>query len=248
MTRITAVAGKGGVGKTTIASLALQALATRDEGLVLAVDGDPNSNLAEKLGIDPSGSIAEVRDAMRRDPDSLPGNMSKHEYMALRMQSSLAEDERGIDLMVMGRPEGEGCYCFVNNVLRDSLDQMLPRYAHVLVDNEAGMEHLSRKTLPRADLLLLVSDPSATGIRTALRLLEMTEELGMETGRRLLLINNVRGPLPEGMIPAVEGLEVHLLPHDPAVEEANQRGEPLVLDPESPLGAALSSLLGAALG
>ncbi|MFA7342002.1 MAG: hypothetical protein WCY65_02375 [Candidatus Methanomethylophilaceae archaeon] len=167
--------------------------------------------------------------------------------MALQMQASLAEDERGIDLMVMGRPQGEGCYCFVNNVLRDSLDRMIPRYAFVLVDNEAGMEHLARKTLPRADILILVSDPSATGIRTAMDLWSMSKDLGMEVGRALLLVNNVRADLPGELLPQVEGLEVHLLPHDDVVEEANLRGQPIAWDSDSPLFQALYSILAPAL-
>lgn len=247
MTRIIAVAGKGGVGKTTVSSLIVQILARSGQGTVLAVDADPNSNLGDKLGIRPVGSIGEVRNRMVKDPGSVPANMSKHEYMALQMQATLAEDDRGIDLMVMGRPQGEGCYCFVNNVLRDSLDRMIPRYAFVLVDNEAGMEHLARKTLPRADILALVSDPSATGIRTALDLWSMSKELGMEVGRTLLLVNNVRGDIPGELLPQIEGLEVHLLPHDEAVEEANLLGLPIDWTVGSSLFPVLYSILAPAL-
>jgi CO dehydrogenase maturation factor len=240
---VVAVAGKGGVGKTTVSSLLVQLLAAEQGGTVLAVDADPNSNLAEKLGMEPRGSIGEIRNRIVEDPSLVPVSMSKHEYMALQMQGSLAEDERGIDLLVMGRPQGEGCYCFVNNVLRDTLNRMLPRYAFAVVDNEAGMEHLARRTLPQMDTLFLVSDPSATGVRTALRLWSMTRELGMQTGRSVLLLNGVRGPLPDDLIPQEDDLEVHFLPFDERVEAANRRGEPIVPDLESTLYQTLHSIL-----
>lgn len=244
MSRIVAVAGKGGVGKTSVSALIVQELARRDQGTVLAVDADPNSNLGEKLGIVPSASIGGIRNRMVESPESVPANMSKHEYVALQMMQSISEDPRGIDLMVMGRPQGQGCYCFINNVFKDTMERLVPRYGYVVVDNEAGMEHLARKTIPRADLLLLVSDPTTVGVRTALRLLEMVQEVGMEVGRTVLIINNVRGELPDALLPEMEGLEVQLFPHDVQVEACNMHGVALQdFDDDSPLRASVSTFL-----
>lgn len=244
MSRIVAVAGKGGVGKTSVSTLIIEELAKRNQGVVLAVDADPNSNLGEKLGIVPSASLGSIRNRMVESPESVPANMSKHEYVALQMMQSISEDARGIDLMVMGRPQGQGCYCFVNNVFKDTMERLVPRYGYVVVDNEAGMEHLARKTIPQADLLLLVSDPTIVGVRTAMRLLEMVQEVGMEVARTILIINNVRGELPDALLQETESVEVQLFPHDTQVESSNMFGKPLHNDGgDSLLRATVSSFL-----
>lgn len=185
---IIAFAGKGGVGKSTISSQLIRNLARKS--LVLAVDADPNSNLGEKLGIESFGTIGGIRNGLVADPDQVPSSVSKQDYILTKVQQTVGEGDN-VDLLVMGRPEGEGCYCFVNDILRNCFGDMIPKYRYTVIDNEAGMEHLSRKVLPRADVLVLVSDPTFTGVRTAARLSQLADEVGVKVGRRILVINNI---------------------------------------------------------
>lgn len=246
MTVTIAVAGKGGVGKTSISSLLVRELVSRDQGTVLAVDADPNSNLADKLGMDVEDTIGSIRNRIVASPDDVPVSMSKQDYVSLLMRRSLSEGD-GVDLLTMGVPQGQGCYCFINNVLKDTISSLIPAYPYVLVDNEAGMEHLARKTLPGADVLLLVSDPTVVGIRTAKRMLGIAKEVGMDPRRTVLVINNVReGPAPE-LLDEADGLDVIVLPHDPQAEGLNMRGLPLVLDEGSPLRKGVAILLDSVL-
>ena len=187
-TLIIAFAGKGGVGKSTISSQLIRNLARKS--LVLAVDADPNSNLGEKLGIESFGTIGGIRNGLVADPDQVPSSVSKQDYILTKVQQTVGEGDN-VDLLVMGRPEGEGCYCFVNDILRNCFGDMIPKYRYTVIDNEAGMEHLSRKVLPRADVLVLVSDPTFTGVRTAARLSQLADEVGVKVGRRILVINNI---------------------------------------------------------
>ena len=185
---IIAFAGKVGVGKSTISSQLIRNLARKS--LVLAVDADPNSNLGEKLGIESFGTIGGIRNGLVADPDQVPSSVSKQDYILTKVQQTVGEGDN-VDLLVMGRPEGEGCYCFVNDILRNCFGDMIPKYRYTVIDNEAGMEHLSRKVLPRADVLVLVSDPTFTGVRTAARLSQLADEVGVKVGRRILVINNI---------------------------------------------------------
>ena len=185
---IIAFAGKGGVGKSTISSQLIRNLARKS--LVLAVDADPNSNLGEKLGIESFGTIGGIRNGLVADPDQVPSSVSKQDYILTKVQQTVGEGDN-VDLLVMGRPEGEGCYCFVNDILRNCFGDMIPKYRYTVIDNEAGMEHLSRKVLPRADVRVLVSDPTFTGVRTAARLSQLADEVGVKVGRRILVINNI---------------------------------------------------------
>jgi CO dehydrogenase maturation factor len=240
---IIALAGKGGVGKSSISSQLISQLSKK--GLVLAVDADPNTNLPDKLGMPAGNTIGEIRNRIVKDPDSVPGGMSKHEYVALEIRKAMHEHDN-IDLLVMGRPEGEGCYCFMNNVLRECFDGMIRNYAFTVVDNEAGMEHLSRKILPRADLLLLVSDPTKIGIRTAARLSAVASEVGMEVGRRILVINNIPGDLPKELSGEAEAsgfAEVVPIRHDPLVYSAGLEGSALRLPDGSELSKGVSLLI-----
>ena len=187
-TLIIAFAGKGGVGKSTISSQLTRNLSK--QSLVLAVDADPNSNLGEKLGLGTFGTIGGIRNDLVADPAQVPSSVSKQDFILTKVQQTVSEGDN-VDLLVMGRPEGEGCYCFVNDILRNCFGDMIPRYRFTVIDNEAGMEHLSRKVLPRADVLVLVSDPTITGVRTAARLSQLADEVGVKVGRRILVINNI---------------------------------------------------------
>ena len=240
---IIALAGKGGVGKSSISSQLILQLSKK--GLVLAVDADPNTNLPDKLGIPAESTIGEIRNRVVKDPDSIPSGVSKHEHIALEIRKAMHEHDN-IDLLVMGRPEGEGCYCFMNNVLRECFAGMLKNYKFTVVDNEAGMEHLSRKILPKADILLLVSDPTRIGIRTAARLSSVASEVGMEIGRRILVVNNLPGEIPKELSDEAEvnGFnEVVAVKHDPLVYSAGLEGSALKLPNDSELSKGVSEIV-----
>ena len=165
MSMTIAVTGKGGVGKTTISSLIIQWLVAAGETPVLAVDADSNANLHEALGIAYEATVGGIREDARKIARELAG-IAKQEFLDLRVQEALVE-QTGYDLIVMGRPEGPGCYCFANNVLRDVIQRLAGNYAHIVIDNEAGLEHLSRRTVLSVDFLFIVSDCSVRGVRTA---------------------------------------------------------------------------------
>jgi len=240
---IIALAGKGGVGKSSISSQLILQLSKK--GLVLAVDADPNTNLPDKLGLKAEGTIGEIRNRVVKDPDIIPKGISKHEYIATEIRKAMHEHDN-IDLLVMGRPEGEGCYCFMNNVLRECFAGMIKNYKFTVVDNEAGMEHLSRKILPRADVLLLVSDPTRIGIRTASRLSAVASEVGMEIGRTVLIVNNLPGELPKELEEEAKAGgfgTVVAIRHDPYVYSAGLEGSALRLPEDSELSKGVASVI-----
>ncbi|HNU35516.1 MAG TPA: AAA family ATPase [Methanomassiliicoccales archaeon] len=240
MTFLTAVAGKGGVGKSTLSAMLVRILS--EEGLVLAVDADPNSNLGQKLGTDVPGTVGQVREGLLSKGGQPPRDMSKQEYLKLKLREMLAEGN-GFDLLTMGRPEGPGCYCYVNNMLRVFVDQLMDSYPHVIIDNEAGMEHLSRRTAKEMDLLILVSDPTAVGVLTAKRLSELAEELGLKVRRKVLLINGVRSgrETKAEQLARDTGLEYFILHDDDAVREASASGLPVKGD--EPLASELREIV-----
>jgi CO dehydrogenase maturation factor len=239
---IIAFAGKGGVGKSTISSQLIRELSKRD--LVLAVDADPNSNLCDKLGLNVIGSIGGLRNDIVADPDMIPASVSKQDYIRTHVREIMTEGDR-VDLLVMGRPEGEGCYCFTNDVLKDCFTDLVPGYKFTVIDNEAGMEHLSRRVLPKADVLVFVSDMSMTGVRTACRLTKLADEVKIDAPRRVLIINNVTGAIPDGLIDeaAAFGLkEVIAMPHDDYISQAAARGDFLDVPEGTPFGKAIKDL------
>jgi len=233
-----AVAGKGGVGKSTLSALMTLRLAKEDGSPVLAVDADPNSNLGDKLGVRVERTVGSMREAVAANEADSAG--SKHETVMYHLRMSVLEAD-GFDLVTMGRPEGQGCYCYVNGLLRSFLDEMMGRYRFALIDNEAGLEHLSRRTCRAMDVLLVVSDATRTGLETAGRVLSLSKEMGIDVKRSALAINRHEGPLPH--VP--EGFDlVAALPHDEAVWRASMDGAPLTALPQdSALIAAVDSLL-----
>ncbi|MCL2606957.1 MAG: AAA family ATPase [Methanomassiliicoccaceae archaeon] len=240
---IIALAGKGGVGKSSISSQLILRLSKN--GPVLAVDADPNTNLPDKLGIPAEITIGEIKNRAVNDSNSIPNGMSKHEYVALEVRKAMHEHD-DIDLLVMGRPEGEGCYCFMNNVLKECFNGMIRNYEFTVVDNEAGMEHLSRKTLPGADIMLFVSDPTRIGIKTASRLSSVASEVGMEVGRKILIINNLPGDLPPELSDEAKAngfKDIISIKHDPFVYSAGLDGSPLRLPDDSELSKGVSLII-----
>ncbi|MFA5773678.1 MAG: AAA family ATPase [Candidatus Paceibacterota bacterium] len=186
-----AVAGKGGVGKTTIAALIVEILKRQGNTPILAVDADPNSTLGDWLGIPYKTTVADIIEETK-GLKNLPEGVSKPTHLEYQLQQAITES-KGIDLLVMGRPEGPDCYCMANNILRGYMDKISRSYKYVVLDNEAGMEHLNRKTTQNIDTLLLVSDPSQIGLKTAMRINQLIDKLTfLSIKKRFLVINRVK--------------------------------------------------------
>ncbi len=183
-----AVAGKGGTGKTTFAALLMRYLIKDNQTPILAVDADPNANLNEALGLEVERTIAGILAEFVENKDSIPASMSKDKYVQYQLQTSLVE-ESDLDLLVMGGPDGPGCYCYPNDLLKNHLRRLADNYRHVVMDNEAGLEHLSRRTTNDLDLLFIISDGSARGIRSAGRVLDIVDGIQLEVERTFLVIN-----------------------------------------------------------
>lgn len=249
MTKTIAVAGKGGTGKTTISALIIDHLARDKRGSILAIDADPSTNLNLALGVPLYDTVGDVREetATAVGGGTAMGGMSKWDYLDFRIHESLVE-EMAFDLLAMGRPEGPGCYCAANNILRTSVDRLSGAYDYVVIDNEAGLEHLSRRTTQDVDLLLLVSDPTLRGIIAAGRVAELVDELKTTVGATYLIVNRVNGSsLPEALLKAIEQHNLKLagiIPADPRVNELDAMGQPIVELPEdAPSRQALDSIL-----
>ena len=191
MTKIIALAGKGGTGKTTTSALLLKYLTSRNMTPILAVDADANANLNELLDLDVGVTLGEIRKELKGD---IPSGMSRDQYMEMKVHQSLIENS-GFDLMVMGQPDGPGCYCAANQYLAMTMDKLAENYKYIIVDNEAGMEHLSRMNLRSIDYLLIISDPSARGIMTARRIADITGPLQLEVKHQYLLVNRAPNPV-----------------------------------------------------
>ena len=240
---IIALVGKGGVGKSTISSQLIRALSKRD--VTLAVDADPNANLGDKLGMEVTGTIGGLRNEIVAHPDMVPAGVSKQDYISTHIRQIMTET-KDIDLLVMGRPEGEGCYCFTNDVLKNCFNDLIPRYRYAVIDNEAGMEHLSRRVLPRADVILFVSDPTKVGVRTAARLSELADEVHIESDKRILIINNVFGDISEQLMDEARSHgfdDVFVMPHDDFISRAAMEGDVIEVPSDTPFGKAMSELI-----
>lgn len=232
-----AFAGKGGTGKTSIAGLTIKFLLAKRNGPVLAVDADSNSCLNEALGVKVHATIGKLREESLqtvRSGGDRPGGMSMEQLFDYQVQQSLIE-AKGFDLMVMGRPEGPGCYCAANNIIRKYTDLLSDKYPYVVIDNEAGMEHLSRRTTHKVDLLIIVSDPTIKGIQTAKRINELVDELQLNVEKRVLLINRVVGNEGEELKKIAEGFGLHvagLIPQDDMIFKFDLEGKPVLELPE----------------
>ena len=209
-----AIAGKGGTGKTTISALIIRLLKERKSGSVLGIDADPNNNLAESLGFKVKETIGNILDEVAAHPDKIPAGMTKDRFIEYEVQT-IVQECNGFDILTMGKPEGPGCYCYVNNVLRNVMASLVRDYDYVVIDNEAGLEHLSRKTTGSADVLLVISDASAAGLRAAKRISDLVAELKIKTKNKFLIINRRDKEIAKDKIGGLGMEYVGRIPEDP---------------------------------
>ena len=245
-----AVAGKGGTGKTTVASLVIADLISRERIPILAVDADPNANLNENLGVEVPVTLGDIL-AETRDRKNMPAGMSKRRHIEYQVQTALIE-KNGFDLMVMGRTEGPGCYCSVNDILRSYMDELMPNYAFAVLDNEAGMEHISRRTTRDIDDLLLVSDENPIGIRAAGRILQLVNDLEIFVGRTHLILNRARREeLHPKLQEEIDKLDLELagrIPEDDNVLDYNLNQKSMLELPiDTPARKAVAEIMGKVL-
>ena len=244
-----AVAGKGGVGKTTTCGMLIDYLCKKGDGPVLVVDADANSNLNEVLGVEVETSLGAIREEMAHAEltGSIPKGMTKADYAEYKFNSALIEDDE-FDMLVMGRTQGKGCYCYVNGMLQSQVAKYAGNYKYVVMDNEAGLEHVARGTLPHVDTMLLISDCSRRGIQAVARVAEMVKELKLNPGQMGLIVNRAPGGVLDAGIR--EEIEKHgltlfgVLPHDDAVYRCDCDGEPSSKLPENdPMKSALKDIM-----
>ncbi len=221
-----AIAGKGGTGKTTIAALLVRLLKEKKSGSILAVDADPNSNLGEALGVNINETVGGILDKIAVNPESVPQGMPKDRFIEYQVQSAIYEGQ-GFDLLSMGKPEGAGCYCYVNNVLRSVVGKLINDYDYIVIDNEAGLEHLSRRTTRSADVLLVVSDATIVGLKAAGRIIEIVKELNIKTKNNLLLINRWDKKIENGKLDKVNLNYIGNIPVDEGLIKISLNGSSL---------------------
>lgn len=247
MTITIALAGKGGTGKTTVAALLIRALTRSTSQPVLAIDADPATNLHMVLGLPMPATAGEIREEMldTAQAGQLGVSISRHDYLTREIRMALEEGDQ-VDLLAMGRPEGRGCYCAVNHLLRQIIDDMGRSYEYIIIDNEAGMEHIARRTTKDVDLLLVVTDPSLRGLRTAASIAEMAKDIEVNVRKTMLIVNRVEGGLTPELRAAIDAthLEVAaIIPADPRVNQLDAQGQPLLhLDGDSPACRAVESM------
>ncbi len=244
-----AVAGKGGVGKTTTCGMLIDYLVQNRKTPVLVVDADANSNLNEVLGVEAETTLGAIREEMAQAElkGTVPAGMTKADYASFKFNSALIEED-DYDMLIMGRTQGKGCYCYVNGVLTTLVDKYARNYQYVVMDNEAGLEHVARGTLPHVDTMLLISDCSRRGIQAAGRVAEMIRELELKPGRMGLIVNRAPGGvISDGIKEEIQnqGLELlGVLPQDEEIYRCDSDGEPSARLPASnPVKVALAKIL-----
>jgi CO dehydrogenase maturation factor len=244
-----AVAGKGGVGKTSITALMIKALIESGQIPLLAIDADSNSNLHEVLGIREPRSVGCVREDTRKMGDDVPGGMTKDRFMEYQIQACL-EETKNLDFISMGRPEGPGCYCMANNILREIISRLTSNYSVVVIDNEAGMEHLSRRTEEEVDHLFIISDPAPRSLRTIGRIVELIGEMSGRVRASHIVLSRVKGTIEE--LPENTRNEISklghpvdaIIPYDETLIDLDLQGEPLLKIPdESPSYQSVRKML-----
>ncbi|MBS1248984.1 MAG: Septum site-determining protein MinD [Chloroflexi bacterium] len=257
MTTTIALAGKGGTGKTTVAGMIIKYLMQEQEGAILGIDADPSANLNMVLGLDLGLTIGQVRENLLEEiknslklggaaRGTLPGGMSKQDYLNYEVQSALAESNR-FDLIAMGRSEGQGCYCAVNHNLREIIDDISKNYRYVVVDNEAGMEHLSRRTTRDVQHLFIVSGPTQRGIVAAERIVKLKDEIEINIENAYFILNRLPGKMPPPLQERIGQMDIPFLgvvPSDDELVNFEFSGRPLVeLGDHSPVYKAVARMM-----
>jgi len=227
-----ALAGKGGTGKTTVAGLLIKYLVKTGRTPVLAVDADSNANLNEVCGLEVTDTLGNAREEMKKG--IVPSGMTKDIFMNMKLQQAVVEDD-GYDLIVMGQPEGPGCYCAANTLLTGFLEKLTGNYPYIVMDNEAGMEHISRLTTSNVDVLLTISDTSRRGLQAAIRINDLAKDLNIGVSKSYLIINQTKEAPSDAVLNIIKenGLELAgTIPEDPTVYEYDLNGRPTIELPE----------------
>ena len=227
-----ALAGKGGTGKTTVAGMLIKYLVNKGKMPVLAVDADSNANLNEVLGLEVADTLGNAREEMKKGV--VPSGMTKDVFMSMKLEQAVVEDE-GYDLVVMGQPEGSGCYCAANTLLTGFLERLTGNYPYVVMDNEAGMEHISRLTTSNVDILLIVSDTSRRGIQAAGRIEKLSQDLNIGVGKSFLIMNQTKAEPVQTVLDIIDkdGMDLAgTIPEDETVYEFDLEGRPTIELPD----------------
>jgi CO dehydrogenase maturation factor len=227
-----ALAGKGGTGKTTLAGLLVKYLVSKGKSPVLAVDADSNANLNEVLGMEVTDSLGQAREDMKKG--QVPNGMTKDVFMSMRLEEAIVESDK-YDLVVMGQPEGAGCYCAANSLLTRFLDRLTGNYPYLVMDNEAGMEHISRLTTHNVDVLLLVSDTSRRSLQAAIRIDRLARSLNIGVAKSYLIVNQVKNGLSKEVLEMIEAEGLTLagtIPDDSDIYDYDFQGRPTIDIPE----------------
>jgi CO dehydrogenase maturation factor len=235
-----AVAGKGGTGKTSVASLVIRYLLKNNLGTVLAVDADPNSNLAENLGLEVRQTVGRILNEFQGEKLRIPAGMTKEAYLEYQLNVAITEG-KGLDLITMGRGEGPECYCYPNVVIRKLIDDWAKNYAYVVMDNEAGMEHLSRRTTQNIDEMFLVSDHSVKGLRAVARIRDLIKELKLIIKRESIIINMVPSQIDPRLSQEMERLDIvpaAVIPADEELRRYDLEQKPLFNLPDTSAAVA----------
>jgi CO dehydrogenase maturation factor len=227
-----ALAGKGGSGKTTMAGLLIKYLVKENKTPILAVDADCNANFNEVLGLEIKDTLGNAREEMKKGV--VPGGMTKDIFMEMKIEEAVVEAP-GFDLIVMGQPEGAGCYCAANTLLAGFMDRLADNYPFIVMDNEAGMEHISRLTTKNVDILLVVSDSSRRGLQAAIRIDDLARRLNIGVGKSYAVINQIKEAPSDQALEMLKAGELELagtVPEDRTIYEFDFNGRPTIEMPE----------------
>lgn len=247
MTFTIAITGKGGTGKTTVAALLINFFRKNFEGSILAIDADPNNNLHEALGLNVSKTVGDIREEILQSEKYSSPSMSKESYLEYLIYGEVVVEANDFDLIAMGRPEGPGCYCYVNHLLRKIIDNLAKNYRFVIMDTEAGLEHISRRTTRNIDVMLITTDISIRSLRTAKRIRDLAISLETKTRNFYVVVNRASQDMLPLILEELNKMNLELIgviPEDPLVLEYDFKGKPLIdLPPHSPAIHAVANIV-----